>query len=785
MGLAAVTPLRETTMTFPIPVLRRAAGVVAVAVLFGATPAAFAHHVNASKSATTALREGAPVVIEGQLSILEFVHGSGYERIYALVASDGTATRLAFNQSAGGLRQGMRLAVTGHASRGALIVESQRTVGQRSIAAAPTPTTVEGTMQLLHADYFEGGQSRFIWTLQQDNGDQREVDFAIVPTDLKSGMRVSVTGRPNATGIAPDSIAVIAEAPVRDAAATTDVTATASTASVLVILLAFQPTPPNTGIYTPFWGQANVQPVVFTGANSVANYWSEASFGKQTLTGTVTPWLTASFPTPTTCDYSGIATEARRVAQLNGYALASYQKFVYIFTHVAACGWSGLGEVPGTQAWSNEYNTLGVIGHEIGHTFGLGHANSLPCNGVTIATNCPLNRPEYGDPWDIMGNQSSRHVNAWQKNDMGWVPDAAVATHKVGTAAYTLSPLETPGGALYAVQVPAAMHRSYWIEYRTATGFDAGMPATATNGAIVHLGGLMHMSDRSEYGCWDTCFLDMAPSTATMADGTLAVGSAFTDQMTGVTINALSIGAGGLTISVASPPTALDLGLYRKNSPSSGAPVNQFLLDDGYDHVVDKKVTFGGVAGDIPLVGYLGNDGLSSLVIYRNGMWNIDTNRNGVVDKAVGFGGVASDIPLIGDLSGDHVDDLIIYRNGTWFVDQFLNGTADKIFYFGGAPGDIPLVGDVDGDGFNDLVIYRNGKWFASTARNGVANQVYFFGGMAQDKPALFDWDGDGKADLCIFRNGIWYVSTKRDGVAKVVFGFGAAGDIPLTGKFY
>src|SRR4030095_13758874 len=192
MGLAAVTPLRETTMTFPIPVLRRAAGVVAVAVLFGATPAAFAHHVNASKSATTTLREGAPLVIEGQLSILEFVHGSGYERIYALVASDGTATRLAFNQSADGLRQGMRLAVTGHASRGALVVESQRAVGQRSIAAAPTPTTVEGTMHLLHADYFEGGQSRFIWTLQQDNGDQREVDFAIPPTDLESGMRVSV-----------------------------------------------------------------------------------------------------------------------------------------------------------------------------------------------------------------------------------------------------------------------------------------------------------------------------------------------------------------------------------------------------------------------------------------------------------------------------------------------------------------------------------------------------------------------------------------------------------------
>jgi hypothetical protein len=118
------------------------------------------------------------------------------------------------------------------------------------------------------------------------------------------------------------------------------------------------------------------------------------------------------------------------------------------------CSWSGLGEVPGTQAWSNESNQVSVIGHEVGHTFGLGHANSLPCNGLTIATNCPLARPEYGDPWDIMGNQSTAQVNAWQKNAMGWVPDAKVAKHPGGTASYLLSPLSSPGGTVYAVQVP-------------------------------------------------------------------------------------------------------------------------------------------------------------------------------------------------------------------------------------------------------------------------------------------------------------------------------------------
>ncbi len=766
-------------MKIYLPALRRGAAAAAIAVVLGSAPAALAHHVSGSKSAVAGLPDGTSAAVQGRLAILDFVRGTGRERIYAIVAGDGTATRIAIGDSAGALRQGMRLAVIGHASRGALAVDSQSVLGGRAIAAAAAATTVEGMVQLLHADYFEGGESRFIWTVQQDNGDRRELDFAIVPAELKSGMRVSVTGEPNATGLVPHSIQVLADPPVRDVAPATDVTAAASTASTLVILLNFPPTPAQ-----PFT-QAAVQDVVFTGASSIANFWTETSFGKQLMTGTVTPWLTASFAAPTTCNYMAIATEAKRVAQLAGYNLASYQKFVYLFTKVNACGWAGLGEVPGSQTWSNQYNTLGVIGHEIGHNWGLGHANSLPCNGVTIATNCPTNRPEYGDPWDIMGNVSSRHANAWQKNDAGWVADTAVATHRSGTATYTLSPLELPGGALYAVQIPAAYHRTYWLEYRTATGFDAGLPTAATNGTIIHLGGLMHQSDHSEYGCWDTCFLDMVPSTSTMSDGGLTLGNAFVDQMTGVTVTAVAKGAGGLTVSVASPPMNADIGVYRRNSPSTGLPVNKFLLDYGFDHAPDAKIVMGGVAGDIPVVGSVGADGLSSLIIYRNGIWNIDTNRDGIVDKAVGHGGVPGDIPIVGDVNGDGFGDLVIYRNGTWFADQYLNGTVDKIFYFGGVPGDIPLLADMDGDGIDDLVVYRHGTWFVSTKRTGTADLIYYHGGLPQDLPALFDADGDGKLDLCIFRDGIWFVSTKRNGIADVIFEYGGTGDIPLVGKFY
>jgi hypothetical protein len=745
------------------------------------TSGALAHHAGptGTGSAVAGLPDGSPTTLEGRLAILDFVYpgGAGRERIYALVGTDGRATRVSFGANAD-VRQGMRLVVSGRAFHGALVVTQQQpSPGRRSVSAA-MPVSAEGTLLLLHADNFADGSSRFVWVLEQD-GASTELEIPIAPTDMKPGMSVAVTGTRTDSGIAPDSIVALSPAPTRD----TSAVVAPQTASVLVILLNFQPTPPATTPAQPFT-QAAVDSVVFSGANSIAAYWSEVSFGKQLLTGTVTPWLTASFQVPATCNYSAIATEARRVAQLAGYNLANYQKFHYLFERVPSCGWAGLGEVPGSQTWSNQYNTLGVIGHELGHNFGLGHANSLPCNGVTIATNCPLARPEYGDPWDIMGNVSSRSVNAWQKNDMGWVTDAQVATHLGGTASYTLSPLTSPGGSLYAVQVPAAVHRTYWLEFRQATGFDAGLPASATNGAIVHLGGLMHQSDRSEYGCWDTCFLDMVPSTGTMSDGALQIPNAFVDAMTGVSITAVSKGAAGLTVSVTSPQARTGFGLYRKLSPSL-APVYKFLLDDGFDHLADAKISFG-MAGDIPLVGNFTFDGLTSLVIYRNGLWYLDTNRDGKSDVTVALGGAPGDIPLAANFTGTGwTDDLVIYRAGTWYVDQNHDGSVNKTFRFGGVPGDIPLAGDVNGDGIADLVIYRNGTWYIDTNRDGIADMAVVFGGAPQDIPLLFDYDGDGKADLCIFRDGTWYVSTKRDGTAQAIFGYGTAGDIPFGGHFY
>ena len=226
----------------------------------------------------------------------------------------------------------------------------------------------------------------------------------------------------------------------------------------------------------------------------------------------------------------------------------------------------------------------------------------------------------------------------------------------------------------------------------------------------------------------------------------------------------------------------LDTGVYRKLVPGTGAPAYKFIL---HENGADVKIPFG-MAGDVPLVGYMSPGGKSSLIIYRNGYWYIDTNRDGTVDEIAGFGGVPGDIPLAANFSGPGgLDDLVIYRAGIWFVDQNLKGSVDMTFFLGGMPGDVPLAGDVNGDGIADLVIYRNGIWYIDTNRNGSVDMTVYFGGMPQDIPMLFDWDGDGKADLCIFRDGIWYVSTKRDGVVDVMFAYGMPGDVPLVGHFH
>ena len=395
-----------------------------------------------------------------------------------------------------------------------------------SAALAVGSVTISGRIEVLTADDFERGRAEMHTTLVTADGTRVTLELPAGTPELPTGARVTLEGESRGSSFRVARIAVL-EAPAAD---TPNIS---GTSSVIVILIKFLDT--TVEPYTV----AQAQNVVFGASDSAAAYYAEASYGSHTLSGIVTDWLTARIDRPTTCDPYAVSTEAEYAAQQAGYNPGSYQKHVYVFPHIP-CGWAGLGG--GSSAWINQALNVLVTGHELGHCFGLGHASSLDCGALPIGGSCT--RSEYGDRFSIMGNSASRHFHAYHKNQLSYLPAGTVATHTSGSTVYTLSPIESPGGLLYAVKIPlTSPQRTYWLEFRQPIGFDDTIGANPANGTLIHV------APDSGYGC-GSCLIDMTPVTAGFTDAALEVGQSFTDPIAGLRITPLSVDPLALSIQV-------------------------------------------------------------------------------------------------------------------------------------------------------------------------------------------------------------------------------------------
>ena len=225
---------------------------------------------------------------------------------------------------------------------------------------------------------------------------------------------------------------------------------------------------------------------------------------------------------------------------------------------------------------------------------------------------------------------------------------------------------------------------------------------------------------------------------------------------------------------LANPP--LDLGLFRQG-PS------RVILDYDGNAVPDYRIRFATPPSHV-LAADMNGDGLADIVSYRDGVWSVDYDLDGVPDETWYFGGVPGDVPLLGDIDGDGRPDLVIYRNGKWFVSFHRDGVADRIFAFGGAPGDIPLLADLNCDGVSELIIYNAGIWSVDSNFDGNVDVAAGLGGAPEDRPFAADWDGDCKDDIGVFRDGIWYVLRDPFGAMTMsTAAYGTAGDMPLAAR--
>ena len=390
------------------------------------------------------------------------------------------------------------------------------------------------------------------------------------PATLKTGMHVAVDGVQFGETLELNSGSVTQ---------VTGVPAVAANATgqhrVLVILVNFQDK--QTQPFTP----EQAQSVMFT---TTSNFYQEASYGQTWLTGDVFGWYTIPVSS-TTCDTSGIATYAQQAAVDAGANLSAYDHYVYAFPQ-NACTWQGRGSVGGTpsQAWINDWFELGIVGHELGHNFGLYHSRSMDCGAVSIGGTCTTD--EYGDTLDIMGSANSAHFNLYQKERLGWINSGSNAPITTVTAsgdywvdAYESGDMLAKGLKILKSTDPVTGLKTwYYIEHRSALGFDDFLSGNGNvlSGVVVRTG--------SEANGQDTYLLDMTPGTSSWYDPALTVGQSFTDTAAGFTVSTVSADSSGawVNISIATAPCTRanpTLTLSPSQSPwvSSGTAVSYNL----------------------------------------------------------------------------------------------------------------------------------------------------------------------------------------------------------------
>jgi hypothetical protein len=220
------------------------------------------------------------------------------------------------------------------------------------------------------------------------------------------------------------------------------------------------------------------------------------------------------------------------------------------------CAWGGgkFATLDGvSKGWRVTWNppwaqNPAVIAHEMGHGFGLPHANNF--DGDT---------DPYDSPWDVMssafGNAVSqapygrqgKHHTAYHKDRLGWIaPNELQVVNEGEAVTVTIDHMALQSTAnLRAVEIPIpGTNDWYTVEVRDRVGYDGQLPGNAVI--------ITYVDTNRQEPAW-AVDIDNPPANFGSNEGTMfRVGETFEDVTVGISVHVVSQTAEGFVIDIAS-----------------------------------------------------------------------------------------------------------------------------------------------------------------------------------------------------------------------------------------